>query len=168
MAKINFNPSPDAVLTVPKRAAVRKVEAPRPLEQETKEQVEAPRYVKGKRVTNIEGFLFLAADNTPEVEGYSVHVNFINGRWMPGGIEVDAVFYVASITFPVFVDGEYWHRTSEQIDRDVDQAQEINRILSGSNAMPVQRVPGDDLQSYEQALATMQGILNLEYIDGET
>lgn len=112
---------------------------------------ELPGLIAGHKVSDIEARFYLAAANHADVDSISMQVSLVAGRNLPGEIRLDFLLHSNGIRFPVFTDGEYWHRTAEAKAKDDYQEDLVNQILAGTYSMRVQRVPGTDLETLEEA-----------------
>lgn len=163
---MDFNPSKP--FKPPKRRPGRRPD-PTPVttgEKEAKPQ--GPFVVLGKSATDIEWYLGEAAKlavKNGTLTSYRFRETYLAQRRLPGRLEVDFVFVTPASLFPVFVDGDYWHRTPEQKGNDQRKVSEINERLGGTGAYPAQRVPGDLLQSVEDAVEVLKGILRGEFVE---
>jgi hypothetical protein len=70
---------------------------------------------------------------------------------MPGEIRVDFMVQVGGIWYPIQIDGDFAHKTSGQKNDDRAKDAILNNRLQGTGAMPVQRIPGHLLETYEMA-----------------
>lgn len=131
---------------------------------EMAEQEELPRYIDGQKVSDIEARLYFAAAQHPDIQQIEMQVSYVAGKFLPGEIRLDFLFHTnAGIKYPVFTDGNYWHRSPERVATDAYQEDKIDQILQGAFCMPVQRVPGTDLENQEEALIAMENILSNYY-----
>lgn len=124
-----------------------------------------PNVIQGMRVTDIEARFYKAATENRDVDQIQMQVSFIAGRNMPGEIRLDFVLHSGGRIFPVWVDGEYWHKIPEQRAKDQYQDGRINARLEGTEAAPVQRVPGDDLDTDNEATKAVKDVLDLVYFE---
>lgn len=78
---------------------------------------------------------------------------FLNGRGrnQTGAVEIDFLIQQNGIMFPVQIDGEYSHKTAEQLERDKLQDQRLNDSFRQYGAFPVKRIRWDEIQNPEQA-----------------
>lgn len=73
------------------------------------------------------------------------------GRNQTGAVEIDFLIQQNGIIFPVQIDGEYSHKTAEQLERDKVQDQRLNDSFRQYGAFPVKRIRWDEIQNPEQA-----------------
>jgi hypothetical protein len=111
--------------------------------------------VQGQRASDIEERFARALESDRRVEGYIFQPSFIEGRNMPGEIRPDFLVYTM-FRWPVQIDGDYFHKTAAQRAEDKEKDARLNEFLRGSGYMPVERVPGSELQTMEQAKETVR------------
>jgi len=161
---INFNPPLGQPFKVPRRRTA-KLEPPS-MQRPPQEQLESagPGYVQGKKATDIENNFFIAIKASGQVDWFEFQPQYIAMRGIPGGLQLDYILSVASIMYPFFLDGEYWHRGPEQQEEARREVDQINDILDGTGAYPAQRIPGDHLKTIELAKQALDKGLSGYYI----
>lgn len=73
---------------------------------------------------------------------------FLTGgsRNQTGAVEIDFLIQQQGIMFPVQIDGEFSHKTAEQLERDKIQDQKLNDSFAQYGAFPVKRIRWDEIQ----------------------
>jgi hypothetical protein len=103
--------------------------------------------VQGKQATSLEA-RFARALDFYELE-YEFRKTFIAPSSQPGSIELDfLVFY--GLLHPFQLDGSFAHKSAAQKARDRDRDAVLNQRLMPMGAIPIVRIPGDDLQTLEE------------------
>jgi len=110
-------------------------------------------YVDGKKASDIEErwyrmtIMFIQQNRLLD---YRFQPSYIAGRNMPGEVRVDYVWEIPP-SLPIFLDGNFAHKSAEQIQRDKDQLDALNEHLSGI-ALPAVRIPGDLLKRMDDVI----------------
>ncbi len=106
--------------------------------------------VQGQAASDLEERFAKALDNLGDaIQGYEFRVPYIQGRNMPGEIEVDYVVYTP-FPQPIQIDGAFAHKSAEQRADDLYSDAVLNDHLRGV-AMPVIRIKDNELQTQEDA-----------------
>lgn len=164
--KINFSPDPSKPYIPPasafKRRRLQDQDAI-PLATQTKDGLLLTQEVFGRPASKPEELYFLAADDEDEIIRIRFQVSFVAGRNVPGEIRLDFILYTGKAFYPVFIDGLYWHRTAQKRTEDIEDAARIDRILHGTGAKPVQRIPDSEVEDLESARVAVERTLALYY-----
>jgi len=114
--------------------------------------------VQGLPASDLEERFAKALDRLGDaIQYYEFRVPYIEGRNMPGEIEVDFVVHTPFI-LPIQVDGAYSHKNAEQKAKDEYNDAVLNDYLQGV-AMPVRRVKDYELQTQDDADATARQVV---------
>lgn len=106
--------------------------------------------VQGMPASDLEERFAKALDNLGDaIQGYEFRAAYIQGRNMPGEIEVDFTVY-QPFPQPIQIDGQYSHHSAEQHAKDEYNDSVLNDHLRGV-AMPVIRIKDYELESQEDA-----------------
>jgi len=73
------------------------------------------------------------------------------GRNATGAVEIDFLVQQQGIMFPVQIDGEFSHKTAEQLEKDKQQDQKLNDSFAQYGAFPVKRIRWDEIQTPDMA-----------------
>lgn len=118
--------------------------------------------VHGDSATDIEERMYrgLLANDVDD-SNIDYQPSFVAGRNMPGEIRPDFVVYNGLIVV-LFADGEFFHKTAEQRNRDRMNDSILFKRLEGRALFPI-RVPGEDLETQEIANRSMEEVLTGRY-----
>jgi len=72
-------------------------------------------------------------------------------RTTPGAVEVDFLVQIGGEVYPIFIDGEFAHKTQAQRDNDKIKDARFDDYARRFGAYPSQRIAGDVLETQEQA-----------------
>lgn len=70
-------------------------------------------------------------------------------RTTPGAVEVDFLVWVGNMIYPLFIDGEYAHKTQEQKTEDRIKDARFDEYGRKYGLHPSQRIAGDLLQTQD-------------------
>jgi len=107
-------------------------------------------WVQGKRATDIEERFARALDKSLEIDSYEFQPSYVAGRNLPGEIRLDFMVY-AGLSYPFQLDGTYAHKTAQQKYEDAIKDAILDSILTPRGVQPVKRIPGDELETQEEA-----------------
>lgn len=105
-------------------------------------------YVDGQRASDIEEIWYEATIllvRQGRIQSYRFQPSYLAGQNMPGEVRVDFVWDIPPPQ-PIFLDGEFAHKSAEQRQRDRDQMDRLNEALRGY-ALPAVRIPGNLLKA---------------------
>jgi len=109
--------------------------------------------IQGMPASDIEERFARALAKNGRVRGYQFRAAYVAGRNMPGEVEVDFVVDTGAIT-PVFVDGEFAHKSGAQREEDRVKTAILDDLLYGA-AQPAVRISFEQLESQEEADRTV-------------
>lgn len=110
--------------------------------------------VKGYEATDIEERMYIAfLHNGIDDNDIEYQPSYLAGRNMAGEIRPDFATYGGLIQV-WFADGEYFHKTAEQKNKDETNDQRLWQIMNGRIEFPI-RIPGADLSTQEEADAAV-------------
>ena len=118
--------------------------------------------VHGDPATDIEERMYRGLRNNDVDDGdIEFQPSYIAGRNMPGEIRPD---YAVSngLIIVLFADGEFFHKTAEQRNRDRMNDSILFQRLEGRALFPI-RVAGEDLETQEIADRSMEEVLTGRY-----
>ena len=109
-------------------------------------------YVNGADASDLEERFSRALNKSEQVSGYLFRDPVISPRYLPGQLEVDFVVESDGVVYPFQIDGEFAHKNMSKKLDDARKDVLVNEYLKTKyNAMPVKRIPGDDLQTQDDA-----------------
>ena len=106
--------------------------------------------VQGQSASDIEERFARALYKNERVEGFEFQQSYFAGRNMPGEVRPDFIVYAGTV-YPVQIDGEYAHKSAEQKATDKAKDEQLDGYLTPMGAAVTQRIPGDLLQTQEDA-----------------
>ncbi len=116
-------------------------------------------HVHGQPATDIEERAYNGLlNNGVDDADIEFQTSYIAGRNVPGEIRPDFVVHGQGLPLIIFIDGEYFHKSAPEKQRDRMNDAILFQQLGGTAQFPV-RVPGDDLETQEMADATMGEVL---------
>ena len=129
----------------------RAVERPRPLREDPLQDIEALRgEVRGQPATDIEERLYYSLVKKYGSNKVDFQPTVIGTRNIIGEIRPDFVVDEGMVLSVWYADGEYAHKSAEQKERDSMQDEILFHRMQGAVEFPI-RIPGDDLQTQEDA-----------------
>ena len=126
-------------------------------------------YVDGQRASDIEEIWYRATVilmQQGRILGYDFQPSYIAGQNMPGEVRVDFLWKIPPPQ-PIFLDGEFAHKSAEQIARDIEQMDRLDERLSGY-ALPSIRIPGDLLKEGNEVNLERTMVVANKVLAGET
>ena len=118
--------------------------------------------VHGEPATDIEERMYRGLRaNDVEDENIEYQPSYVAGRNLPGEIRPDFVVY-NGLMIVLFADGERFHKTAEQRNRDKMNDSILFKRLEGRALFPI-RVSGEDLETQEIADRSMSEVLAGRY-----
>ena len=118
--------------------------------------------VHGYGATDIEERMYRGLlANDVEDSNIEYQPSYIAGRNMPGEIRPDFAISNGMIVV-LFADGEYFHKTAEQRNRDKMNDSILFKRLEGKALFPI-RVAGEDLETQEIANRSIEEALTGRY-----
>ena len=106
--------------------------------------------IQGSDATDIEWRVALALEKLKIP--YKYQFELMGGRAVRGGIVLDFLALTDPLSTPIDVRGEYWHQPRQRIDDDL----RLELAMSGGNYAEPVILYGGELQSVEQAFATVK------------
>ncbi len=106
--------------------------------------------------SDLEERFAIALSKNPNVDNFEFQVSYIAGQNLPGEVRLDFAVWSKGQLYPIFVDGQFVHKTAEQQQNDIVQDMILDDQLTG--AYPAQRISGEDLQSIPAAIAKVREI----------
>jgi hypothetical protein len=91
------------------------------------------------------------------INGYEFQPSYIAGKNLPGEVRVDFLWKIPPPQ-PIFLDGNFAHKSAEQRQRDLDKMDELDEALSGW-ALPAVRIPGKLLPTIEATITIANRVL---------
>lgn len=118
------------------------------------EEEELSGIVQGGAASDIEERTYIAfLHNNIKDSDIEFQPSYIAGKNLPGEIRPDFALFLGMIQL-WFADGDYWHKTQEQKNKDEMNDQILFQKLEGRAEYPI-RIPGEDLQTQDDADRTV-------------
>jgi hypothetical protein len=115
-----------------------------------KEKEELSGFVHGETASDIEERMYKAFLHNGVVdEDIDYQPSYVMGKNLPGEIRPDFALYRGLVQL-WFADGEYWHKTQTEKDKDEWNDAILFRKLEGRAEYPI-RIPGEDLSNQDDA-----------------
>ena len=117
-------------------------------------------YVDGAAASDIEERFSRSLRGNSEVTGYKFREPVISPRNLPGQLEVDYVVEVNGTVYAFQLDGDFAHKGIGKKMDDARKDELVNAYLKQKyNAMPVKRIPGDQLQTQDDTDRMLKELL---------
>ena len=105
--------------------------------------------IQGRRATSFPEWRVAVALHKIEMP-FRYQVNFFGGNRTLGGQRVDFMVLTKPYATPLFVDGDYWHGSASQRERDKLKRATLVNALGGTVLKPIVLM-GSELQTQEEA-----------------
>ena len=104
-------------------------------------------FVHGKEASDLEERFARALDKNNH--GYAFEYVILSNVGLPG--EENQIDFVVDDIYPVEIDGNFTHKSAEQKAHDQQRDAILNEQLSDWGWQPIERIPGDFLETQEAA-----------------
>jgi hypothetical protein len=104
-----------------------------------------------KPASDLEERFAIALRASSVVDGFEYRQAYIAERNLPGEKELDFAVYAFGVLFPIQIDGEFAHKTSEAKAEDELSDMMIDEALQGTGAYPTRRISGALLETIDDA-----------------